>query len=371
MEGGRYIGSGTYGCVFGPPLLCKSGKQPSDKLVGKITTTKLAQQEVQVANRLRKFPLVKNYLLLPEPEYCELAPEIEQADPGIQECRDDFKVHGDILDLSQMSQITIPFGGIKAYYELFVDQSLYPKNFNFFESMKHMLEAGSILLLSGVCHFDLHAGNLLMDKKKVIRIIDFGMSFPKNMINDIIIAGRWKRLRFGFEYDAAHPSIHNSEPPEITIMNATRTGQYTVPDAVKLTVLGKDIFKDMEKYLGVSKESSRDELLDFFTKSEYARKRNYTMLWRTFWPGFDSWSLACIFMETLKFLLVLPEFANGEYKKKSNIVLATLRGMLAPNPKDRLDCVEALALYDPDNAWLARFGKKWLEARKKQRAAKN
>ena len=84
MEGGRYIGSGTYGCVFGPPLLCESGKQPSTKLVGKITTTKLAEQEVQVANRLRKFPLVKNYFLLPEPESCELAPETEQPDPGIQ-----------------------------------------------------------------------------------------------------------------------------------------------------------------------------------------------------------------------------------------------------------------------------------------------
>jgi hypothetical protein len=72
-------------------------------------------------------------------------------------------------------------------------------------------------------------------------------------------------------------------------------------------------------------------------------------------------------METLKFLLVLPEFANGEYKTKSNAVLATLRGMLAPNPKDRLDCVEALALFDPGNAWLARFGKKWLDARKQQR----
>jgi serine/threonine protein kinase len=369
MEGGRYIGSGTYGCVFTPPLLCKAGKQPSDKLVGKITRPNLAQQEIQIGNRMRKFPLVRNYFLLPQPESCDLAPESEQSDAGIAECREDFKKHGEEVDLEQLSQITIPFGGTQAYYELYLDQSLYPKNFNFFEFMKHMLEAGSLMLLVGVCHFDLHAGNLLMDKNKVVRILDFGMAFPKNLINDITLSGRWKRLRFGFEYDAAHPSIHNSEPPEITIMNAIRKGDFTVDNAVKLTVLGKEIFKDMEKFLGMSKESSRDELLDFFKHSEYARKRNFIMLWRTYWPGFDSWSLACILLETLKLLLLLPEFTEGPYKQKKSALLATLRGMLAPNPKDRLDCIEALALYDPGNAWLARFGKIWLSTRQKQRAA--
>jgi serine/threonine protein kinase len=370
MDGGRYIGSGTYGCVFTPPLLCKTGKQPSEKLVGKITTHKLAQQEIQVANKLRKFPLVQNYFLLPEPESCELAPEGEQVDPGIQECRDDFKVHGEALELTAMSQITIPFGGTKAYYEMFLDQSLHPKQFNFFRFVQHMLEAGSLMLLVGVCHFDLHAGNMLMDAKKVVRILDFGMSFPKNLINDITLNGRWKRMRFGFEYDAAHPSIHNSEPPEITIMNAIRKGDYTVPNAVKLTVLGKDIFKDMEKYLGISREQSRDELGGFFEGSGYARKRNFIMLWRTYWPGFDSWSLGCIFLETLKVLVLLPEFTEGEYKKKKTALLATLRGMLTPNPKERLDCLEALALFDPDNAWIKRFGKKWLDLRKQQRRAK-
>ncbi len=370
MEGGRYIGSGTYGCVFTPPLLCKTGKQPSDKLVGKITTDKLAEQEIQVANKLRKFPLVRNYFLLPQPESCELAPEEEQTDPGIQECRDDFKTHGEALELPNMSQITIPFGGTKAYYELFLDQSLHPKRFDFFAVMKHLLEAGSTMLLVGVCHFDLHAGNLLMDKNKVVRILDFGMSFPKNLINEITLNGRWKRLRFGFEYDAAHPSIHNSEPPEITIMNAIRKGDYTVPNAVKLTVLGKDVFKDMEKYLGISREKSRDDLFKFFQGSGYARKRNFIMLWRTYWPAFDSWSLGCILLETLKALLLLPEFTEGEYKKKKTAVLATLRGMLAPNPRDRLDCLEALALFDPGNAWVARFGKTWLAFRAKQRRTK-
>ena len=367
MEGGRYIGSGTYGCVFGPPLLCKSGRQPNKKLVGKITDEKMAEQEVQVANRLRKMPLVKNYFLLPDPEICELAPETEQKDPTIAECREDFKKHGDTIDLNGMSQITIPFGGTKAYYEMYVNSSLHPTRFNFFHFIRHILEAGSTLLLAGICHFDIHAGNLLMDNHKTIRIIDFGMSFPVSLINDITVNGRWKRLRFGFEFDAAHPSIHNSEPPEITIMNAIRRNQYTKEQAVKLTVLGKGVFQDMSKYLNISKETSRDALLSFFTQSSLAKKNDFIGLWRTYWPGFDSWSIGCILMDTLKYLVMLPEFAEGEYKQKKSSVLATLRGLLEPSPRDRLDCIEALALYDPGNPWLSRFGKKWLSERKRQR----
>ena len=73
-------------------------------------------------------------------------------------------------------------------------------------------------------------------------------------------------------------------------------------------------------------------------------------------------------MDVLKSLLLLPEFTQGPYKTRKASVLATLRGLLNPNPRERLDCIEALALFDPGNPWLARFGQKWLESRKQQRA---
>jgi len=367
MEGGRYIGSGTYGCVFTPPLICKSEKQPSRKLVGKITYDQMAKHEVLIGNRLRKMPLVRNYMILPEPETCELAPEELQKDPGIQECRDGFENHGQELEFSQMSQVVSPFGGKKAFYQLFLNQSIHPKQFDFFRFMKHLLEGGSLLLLAKVCHFDLHAGNLLVDKTKTVRILDFGLSFFADAITNETVSSRWKRLRFGFEPDAAHPSIHNAESPELTIMNAIRRNEYSLETATRLTITGKQIFRDMETYLGISRGTATDELLNFWKTSEYARKLNYVMLWRTYWPGFDAWSIGSILMETLANLLILPEFTEGPYAKKKASIVAALRGLLNPNPRERLDCIEALALYDPGSPWLERFGKKWLEARKKQR----
>jgi serine/threonine protein kinase len=367
MEGGRFLGSGTYGCAFTPPLLCEKDTKKQFGKVGKITMEPLAKQEVLIGNRIRKVPLASHYFLLPEPESCTPAPEQVQTEPGLETCRDSFASHGEELEIGNMKQITEPFGGIMPFYELFDRQSLHPKHFHFFQFMKHMLEAGSTLLLAGVCHFDLHPGNLLVDKKKTVRILDFGLSFPTHNIDDTVVNGRWKRLRFGFESDAAHPSVHNAEAPELTVMNAIRRREYSVPDAVKMTILGKSIFKDMDKYLGISKESARDGLLEFFEESKFAKERRFVELWKIYWPGFDAWSIGCLIMDTLKALLLLPEFTQGEYKKKKSVVLATLKGMLHPDPRKRLDCIEALALYDPASPWIARFGQKWLAARKQQR----
>jgi serine/threonine protein kinase len=370
MEGGRFLGSGTYGCAFTPPLLCKSDRKQRFGKVGKITSDVLAKQEIHVANRIRKVPLARNYFLLPEPESCKLAPEEVQTDPGLQTCRQDFEDHDEELRLDTMSQLIEPFGGTKPFYKLFDNQSFHPNHFDYFRFMRHILEAGSTLLLAGVCHFDLHPANMLVDKNKTVRILDFGISFTSDEINDITVNGRWKRLRFGFEADASHPSIHNSEAPELTIMNAIRRNEYTPTQAVQLVILGKSIFKDMETYLGISKQRSRESLEGFLSTSEAARSKNFVQLWKTYWPGFDAWSLGCILMDTLKASLLLPQFAEGPYKTRKTSVLAALRGLLDPNPRTRLDCIEALALFDPGNPWLSRFGWKWLQARKQQRKGK-
>ena len=367
MEGGRFLGSGTYGCAFMPPLLCKGSTKKQYGKVGKITPDILAEQEILVAKKIRKVPLASNYFLLPEPESCTPAAEKLQSEPGLKECHDEFIKSEKDIDIQDLVQIVEPFGGTKPFYMYFDAISLHPKRFDFLRFMRHILEAGSTLLVAQVCHFDIHPGNLLVDKHNTVRILDFGLSFPVSSIDSKLLAGRWKRLRFGFEPDAAHPSIHNAEPPELTIMNALRRNEFDVPTAIKLTVFGKQIFKDMEKYLGVSMQQSYKELDQFWKTSEFAKQKDYVKLWKTYWPGFDSWSIASIIMDVLKIIMLLPEFTEGPYKTKKTAVLAALRGMLEPNPRERLDCIEALALFDPGNPWISRFGQKWLSIRKQQR----
>jgi serine/threonine protein kinase len=367
MEGGRLLGSGTYGCAFTPPLLCKRDSKRDYGKVGKITPDILAKQEILVANRIRKIPLSKNYFLLPEPELCELAPESKQKDPGLAECKEGFEKQDSELDLGEMRQIIEPFGGTTPFYIFHQSLIKNPTALDFVSFMRHMLEAGSTLLLAKVCHFDLHPGNLLVDKNKTVRILDFGLSFPTDTIGDTVVDGRWKRLRFGFEADAAHPSIHNSEPPELTVMNAIHNNEYTVEMGCKLTILGKPIFKDIETMLGKSREENYREMLEFWRTSTFARKRNYVQLWKTYWPGFDSWSIASILLWTLQSLLYSSSFMMSDTAKKFKIIQTVLLHMLDPNLRERFDCIEALSLFDPGNPWLNRFGQKWLESRRQQR----
>jgi hypothetical protein len=92
------------------------------------------------------------------------------------------------------------------------------------------------------------------------------------------------------------------------------------------------------------------------------------MLWKTYWPGFDSWSLASMMLSTLQTLTFTPNFLMSDAAKKLKIIQTVLLHMLDPNPRERFDCIEALSLFDPANPWLHRFGQKWLESRKQQRA---
>lgn len=368
MEGGRFLGVGSYGCVFTPPLLCEGdkGHKPKYGMVGKLTLDILADQEIRVADRIRKVPMSKHYFLLPEPESCQPAPEEEQKDPSIEECEIGVSKYTRVK-FKDLEQIFEPFGGNKNLFYFMDSKGIYSKQFSFVKTMRHLLEAGSILAIAGVCHFDLHPGNFMLDKNLTFRIIDYGNAVVMNEMTESGVNMRWKRVRFGFESDAAHPAIVNSDSPEYTVMNAIKSDEFSIENACKLTVFGKPVFKDMQKYLGVSMEYSREELIEFCKTSDSMRQYNFLKVWKTYWPGFDSWSLAVILFEMFKALLYHKAFLDGEYKTKKASILATLKGMLEPNPRNRLDCIEALALFDPGNPWLQRFGQKWLQARRQQR----
>lgn len=365
MEGGRLLGSGSYGCAFTPPLICRDGKKRQG--VGKITEKEDGLQEIAIANQLRSVPLVKNYFILAEPEPCSPANQKDQTDPDFRKCTPLFRQNNYRLSLKDSIQIFQPFGGTLPFYSIMDSNELHPKKFDFYGFMRHMLEAGSTLLIGGVCHFDLHPGNILLDKYGVPRILDFGMSFNGRNITRSTVDDRWKVLRFSVESNET-PVVLNAMPPELTVMTALHNRDYDVQDAITYTVAGKPLFRDMEKYLGIPKRRSYQELIDFWKTSNTTQKEDWVSFFKIYWTGFDSWSLASIFLAILKTLVSWRDFTEGEWQQKQRAVYATLRGMLEPSPRKRLDCIEALALFDPGNGWLERFGRKWLEHRKQQKA---
>ena len=57
-----------------------------------------------------------------------------------------------------------------------------------------------------------------------------------------------------------------------------------------------------------------------------------------------------------------------QWKAKAGLIQKIITGLLKASPRQRLDCMEALALYDPKNSVvLSASGKAWLEKKKAQR----
>lgn len=361
MEGGRLLGQGTYGCAFTPPLLCKR-KGLKHEPVGKITLSKEAYHEIEISNLIRKMPLAKNYFLLPEPEPCEPLPVSQQKDKEIKDCEAITRKGDGKIEWTETKQIFLPYGGKDPIGTMILSTSIHPKVFPFFDFMRHVLEAGSMLLLAGVCHFDLHPNNFLKDRYDVVRILDFGQAFDARTIDRKTVDTRWKVLYFGGESDSPNPMVTNAEAPEVTVINGMRNG-FLIEESIENVVKGKQIFQDMEKVLEMSQGNSQIQLTKFFRQSLAVSNQDWVSFWKLYWTGFDAWAIGSLILTVLKYQLSWAEFVQGDWQNRRTFVMLALKGLLHPNPHKRLDCMEALFLFDPSNKWIQRFGKPWLQKR--------
>jgi hypothetical protein len=161
-----------------------------------------------------------------------------------------------------------------------------------------------------------------------------------------------------------------AEVPEMTIVSGITSGSGTLEELVEMTVEEKDIFGVAEKVLGLSKASQKAELLQFLQSSHAIKNKDWPTLWKLYWPTFDSWSIGMCLTYMLRRLLFQKDFlTSSEWKRRGSVILFILRGMLQANPRKRLDAVEALKLYDPENVWFEQYGTSWIFSRAEQRRA--
>ena len=68
MRNGDIIGAGGFGCIFRPPLKCKSNKRVNRKNVSKLVTRKNGNEEYKTGRRIlrliKKLPKYKDYFLV-------------------------------------------------------------------------------------------------------------------------------------------------------------------------------------------------------------------------------------------------------------------------------------------------------------------
>ena len=104
---------------------------------------------------------------------------------------------------SELMQLLSPYAGTSLRGILIQD------SFDFVGNLRHVLEGIELLNSHGICHYDIHEENILIDTRGTLHIIDFGTAFlPEDVRKDTI----WKHL---YKFS---PRYHQ-QPPELTVQN--------------------------------------------------------------------------------------------------------------------------------------------------------
>jgi hypothetical protein len=212
---------------------------------------------------------------------------------------------------------------------------------NFMFYMGHILEAGTYLLINNLVHFDLHRKNIVVQNKP--RIIDLGFVWsPVNLTKDNVEG----QLR------SYNPRI-DQESPEASFVNGRLS-----PYEIKTELLVPDIFSRkpscqiLQQICGVSLESQEEVFMKFVNNSEAIKTNNKVAFFKTYWSKFDAWGFGTIIARITYEYMFNTSFVNTVYKPNKKVIDSVIKGLLNPDPGQRLDAAEALQLWNPKSGIL-------------------
>jgi serine/threonine protein kinase len=323
MDGGRIRGKGTYGCVFQPMLQCRGKKRRSNpSLVGKITSSQDARNELDISKHLHKIQEFKLYTVIPDLRSCTPRAHSRQTEPDLKLCNFTKDV-----PLEKTIQITMPWGGISLG-----QINLHPAEFDFFRFMKELLAAGTFLLLNDVCHMDIGGQNILFDKNDTPRIIDFGFSFRPSHLKLSDLNTRWREISVD----------HDTETPEVTLMLGSLAG-IQPSSLIHQLQESKPVVQRLATLCGVVQSQWSDQIRQWSQDSQSFQQKDWLTCWKLYWPGFDAWGFGAILLHILEIQMTFPEFVNSDvWKSHGPTVQMVLRGLCRGHPAYRLDASEAL-----------------------------
>jgi len=265
---------------------------------------------------------------------------------------------------SQTIYYSMPFGGISInkYFGGIIKGAAVAKRDPIHPRViiTHLLEACATMTLNNIVHYDIHTGNILFDEKTQLpRLIDFGMSFSADAIDKEMITNSWKI------YSPTHPT----EPPEITILTRLRKNGISFNTVFQEVLNGKAPLKKGQALMNLPLNLQRKTFLEFWNKSQSIKKDDVVSFFKFYWPGFDAWSVGVVIQNLLvNFALNSVYSKEADWKSTEVAIVELLRGLLQMSPSRRIDCVEALAMFSPENrVLLSASGKAWLQGKAKMR----
>lgn len=321
------MAEGSYGCIYpeedAPPCKTDDTKRKGKgkgRMVRKLLTKDDAKIELTTAKIIQAIPLWEYYFVIQEETGCK-RDNFRKARPAYEGFCKIFKKSND----KNLTELEAPYKGI-SLRNLKITES-----FLFVDSLKHMLTGLFLLHKQGICHFDIHAGNIL-EHEGFLRFIDFGSSFKSDSIDREVIH------RHSYMFTSDFPT----QPPELSIQNGiyhNLSVEYCIDELLQ----NREVFRNGLPYTGIT---------TFYVKSKLSLIGNYigtteaewVAFYNKHWKKFDTWSLGVVFFNILKQCMLLPSFQTT-WKKYQTLITTVLRGCLEPHPTCRFSAEEALSYF--------------------------
>jgi len=184
-KGGKAVASGGYGCVFKPSLKCK-GKPNSPDTISKLMFTDYANSEyddiLKFSTIIKSIDNYKKYFIIEPIEWCHPEPlSIEDKINFDKKCSNFTKKGINSVNvnskLTKLRLLNMPDGGIDLdeffKHNVITNALLHNLNEQFKDLLTH-----AILPMNKkkLYHLDIKSGNILIDKHKQLRIVDWGLA---------------------------------------------------------------------------------------------------------------------------------------------------------------------------------------------------
>lgn len=338
--GGRLLNQGLYGCVFTPSLTCKPGTEQrvpgaagaGAAGLGKVIGAEDAQKEFAIAGWIARIPFYRQYFAVAE-SICDPAAEKKQRERELARCG----VLGE-KTLGRMKLLSMPYAGRPLHHARFTAA------FDLRAFVVHLVAGGALLNLFGVVHRDLHQGNVLVDDRHVPRIIDFNLAVSAR-------GARAADLSHKYEVGISQ------EPPDSTLVNAIAHGENAL-SVISAVAYQKPVIRKLG-LVGVTAVSVERDLLAFYKRSRAVRAGDLERWFTLYQRVVDSWAIGVMIVELIASLAVWPTLA-GSIQSALPSIVPVLRRMCAVVPTERIDCVQALQLLDPQHVVIRRYAGEWL-----------
>jgi len=331
MKGGKLIGSGSYGCIFNPPLKCKKSekknknkrKHITKKLISKLSLKYEALDEyefnAEIINRLKKdksFNKKKKYFLFAG-EWC-LPKKLRRKDERelISNCNNMVGKEYKENKLENLALLNMEYGGINL--DKFIILSMININtnkdrINFINKLVDLLidiiNNGIVLLhKKNVYHTDIKSLNILISNNEShLSLIDWGLTtLDLPDINDSI----YKGIHFNRPYESLLFNISDKKKiinDDILIDNII----VSYIDKINKSSIKSDINLLFNNRI-VDNEISvlKNYLLYILKKVSRGNKFNRQELINHYYVKQDYWGVMTVLMDLYKYF----KLSNSEYE---------------------------------------------------------